>query len=85
MIERLPLAGLAMQHAQPGVEPEPFLDLKSGYVQRALDRLPKQGSKAPWKLRQNYPREVYVLGYGPVDDEMEFAGARRPAPVAAAV
>ncbi len=69
----------------PGVEPEPFLDLKSGYVQRALDRLPKQGSKAPWKLRQNYPRDVYVLGYGPVDDEMEFAGARRPAPVAAAV
>ena len=33
---------------------EPLLDFTSGYVQRSLDQLPKQGSKEPWKLQQNY-------------------------------
>jgi len=41
--------------ADPGeVERRPLLDLSSGYIQRAADRMPKQGSKTPWYLRQNY-------------------------------
>lgn len=32
----------------------PFLPLTSGYVQRALSSLPKQGRRSPWRLRQNY-------------------------------
>ena len=39
----------------PSVTEEPLLDFTSGYVLRSLDDLPKQGSKEPWKLRQNYP------------------------------
>jgi monooxygenase len=46
----------------------PFLGLTSGYVKRALDRLPKQGSRAPWKLRQNYLFDRYALRHGDVDD-----------------
>jgi monooxygenase len=46
----------------------PFLDFTSGYVMRALDELPKQGSKEPWKLRQNYPLDMRMLRYGPIDD-----------------
>lgn len=38
----------------PSVTFEPFMDLKSGYVQRAQDKVFKQGSKLPWKLYQNY-------------------------------
>src|SRR5204863_9514289 len=33
---------------------EPIIDLKSGYVLRSLAELPKQGTRVPWKLHQNY-------------------------------
>jgi monooxygenase len=52
----------------PGVTPEPFIDLKSGYVLRSLDQLPKQGDREPWKLRQNYLRDIATLRRGAVDD-----------------
>src|SRR5262249_35866362 len=34
----------------PTVMPQPFIDFSSGYVQRSIDKFPKQGSKAPWRL-----------------------------------
>ncbi|MGY1814479.1 flavin-containing monooxygenase [Blastococcus sp. SYSU D00820] len=48
---------------------EPFLGLTSGYVQRSLSQLPKQGSRAPWKLYQNYIRDVQLMRRGPLEDE----------------
>ena len=57
----------------PSVEAEPVLDFTSGYVQRALDTLPRQGSKTPWRLHQNYIKDLSMLRYGRVDDgAMEF-------------
>jgi cation diffusion facilitator CzcD-associated flavoprotein CzcO len=62
---------------------EPFIDLQSGYVKRSLDRLPKQGTSTPWRLHQNYPRDVLLLRHGPVDDEgIEFSTATAPRPAA---
>ncbi len=59
---------------------QPFVDLKSGYVLRSLDQFPKQGLKTPWRLHQNYARDILMLRRGPVEDEaIEFAAA----PVAA--
>jgi cation diffusion facilitator CzcD-associated flavoprotein CzcO len=58
----------------------PFLDLKSGYVQRSIDSLPKQGPAAPWKAYQNYVRDLLLLRRGPVDDGLRFG--RVPALVA---
>lgn len=56
-------------------ETEPFIDFSSGYVQRALDKFPRQGSKAPWKVYQNYLLDKVALGYASVtDDAMEFSG-----------
>lgn len=55
------------------MEEVPFLDFTSGYVTRAMDKFPKQGSKAPWKLHQNYTRDVIALKYGSIDDHMEFS------------
>lgn len=46
----------------------PFLDLKSGYIQRAAHLLPEQGDRAPWKLYQNYVLDLALLRYGKVDD-----------------
>jgi len=57
----------------PTITELPFVDFSSGYVQRAIDKFPKQGSKAPWKLYQNYARDIMSLKYGAVKDEaMEF-------------
>jgi hypothetical protein len=55
------------------VEREPVLDFKSGYVQRALNDLPSQGSKHPWRLHQNYIKDLAMLRYGKLEDgTMEF-------------
>ncbi len=59
---------IATPHRDAGVEVEPFLDFSSGYVQRALDVLPKQGKTKPWKLYQNYALDLMTLRYGKVDD-----------------
>ena len=47
---------------------EPWLNLTSGYIQRVADKLPKQGSKTPWKLHQNYVKDVMSLKFGSLDD-----------------
>ncbi|MEI9996697.1 MAG: NAD(P)/FAD-dependent oxidoreductase [Rhizomicrobium sp.] len=60
----------------PTVQELPWLDFSSGYVQRALDVLPKQGSKKPWKLYQNYALDMVTLRYGKVNDgTLRFAKA----------
>jgi monooxygenase len=54
---------------------EPVIDFNSGYVVRALPELPRQGSKPPWRLHQNYLKDLSMMRYGRVDDgSMEFAG-----------
>lgn len=66
----------------PAVRPEPLLPLQSGYIQRAADRLPRQGSRFPWRTYQSFLRDYRALRLGPVDDGvMVFAN---PAPAAAA-
>jgi monooxygenase len=55
------------------VEIEPFIDLKSGYVLRSLDQLPKQAKIRPWSLHQNYAQDIRLLRKGPIDDEIEFS------------
>ena len=75
---------IALPRRAPGVEELPFIDFSSGYVQRALAILPKQGSEKPWKLYQNYALDMASLKYGAVADgtisfarsEAAHAGAR---------
>jgi cation diffusion facilitator CzcD-associated flavoprotein CzcO len=57
------------QAPDPALPREPFLDLMSGYVLRSIDKFPKQGPHTPWRLHQNYPRDVLLLRRGPVADE----------------
>jgi cation diffusion facilitator CzcD-associated flavoprotein CzcO len=62
----------------PRITAEPALTFTSGYIQRALAALPKQGSKRPWKLYQNYLLDLLTLRFGAVaDGTMEFR-RRRP-------
>jgi len=57
------------------VTPEPFVAFSSGYIQRAADRLPKQGNRKPWRLNQNYALDIMALKFGSVDESMEFSNA----------
>ncbi|MET0648809.1 MAG: NAD(P)/FAD-dependent oxidoreductase [Pyrinomonadaceae bacterium] len=60
----------------PDLGEEPVIDFTSGYVRRALHTLPRQGSKTPWRLHQNYVRDLSMMRYGRVDDgTMEFRKA----------
>ena len=57
----------------PNVGEEPVIDFNSGYVLRALPSLPRQGSKPPWRLHQNYLKDLQLMRYGRLDDgAMEF-------------
>jgi monooxygenase len=53
----------------PSLPREPFIDFNSGYVVRAIHKFPKQGPHAPWRLYQNYPRDVMLLRHGELEDE----------------
>src|SRR3954471_12833464 len=67
------------RNRDPSLPTRPFIDLTSGYVARSIDAFPRQGARAPWRLYQNYPRDIRMLKYGPLDDEgMTFSS---PAPV----
>ena len=62
------------------VVPEPMIDFSSGYVQRSIHLFPKQGAKVPWRLHQNYPRDVRMLRYGAMEDgALRFTRAGRAA------
>jgi hypothetical protein len=55
-------------NTDPTVTETPWLDFSSGYVQRTIDRFPKQGSKAPWKLHQNY----YIVQNQLIEQTLEW-------------
>ncbi len=57
-----------------GVETKPFLDFSSGYVRRAVDMMPKQGVRSPWRLYQNYLLDLLTLRYRRIaDGTLRFA------------
>jgi monooxygenase len=53
----------------------PFVEkFNPGYMQRAVANWPKQGSKAPWRVYQNYLRDIWSLKWCPVDNKaLEFS------------
>ncbi len=60
----------------------PLLDFGAGYVQRAIDRLPRQGTGAPWLMAMDYRLDARMLREGPVEDpSLEFSVPRRASSV----
>ena len=69
----------------PTLERKPLLDFQAGYVQRAIDRFPQQGSHGPWTVEMSYAADRERLLNGPVADEgLQFRGAGAEASLAAA-
>ncbi len=56
--------------------------LAAGYMQRAQHRLPQQGSKAPWRLYQNYVRDLLMLRLGRLHDGNLVFGRKAESPTA---
>lgn len=69
--------GSVTAQADPSVAEEPLLSFNSGYVTRSAALLPKQGSRKPWRVHQNYLRDRATIQFSPIDDGvLDFAPAR---------
>jgi cation diffusion facilitator CzcD-associated flavoprotein CzcO len=67
------------RNRDPSIGSQPLLSFSSGYVRRSLDALPRQGSKRPWKMHQNYVLDLLSLRFAPVDDRsIEFTRPEQP-------
>jgi len=56
------------------VAEQDYLSFTSGYVQRASSILPKQGSRAPWQVNQNYIMDIFLIKYARLNDGiMQFS------------
>jgi len=73
---------VATPSAPADLERVPFIDLKSGYVLRALDQLPTQGDRHPWRAHQNYARDIRLFKHGPIDEEIVFSRGPAAKPAA---
>ena len=74
----------APRNSDPSVTEQPMIDFSSGYVLRSIDKFPRQGSKPPWRLYQNYALDILSLRRGAIQDgAIEFRRGGTPrAPVA---
>lgn len=52
--------------------------LQAGYIKRAATTLPRQGSKAPWKVLNNYVVDKVVLRESPFDDGVLSFNSQKP-------
>ena len=57
------------EHPGDSVDEVLLMDFTPGYILRALDRLPKAGHRAPWRLKQNYLWDLRMIRHGKVHDE----------------
>src|SRR5207237_4011960 len=58
------------------VTEQPLIDFSSGYVLRSIAEFPKQGSRPPWRLHQNYALDMLRLRRAPI--EAGAPGVPRP-------
>ncbi|NND74513.1 MAG: NAD(P)/FAD-dependent oxidoreductase, partial [Ilumatobacter sp.] len=66
----------------------PYIDdFSSGYMQRMMAMLPKQGDREPWLNTQRYHSDLKLIAKAPVDgdDVMQFCRAPAEQPVGSAV
>ena len=56
----------------------PLIDLQAGYVLRGADRLPRQGPRLPWRMPQNYLRDLALLRCGRLTDGVRFDPVAQP-------
>ncbi len=70
MIKRMDKKGYkAVIPGEPeAVDQEAIIGLKSGYVERAAAIMPKQGTKTPWRNRDNYLQDYFAIKWTRLED-----------------
>ena len=61
--------------SDPGMTARPFTDFASGYIRRALGQLPRQGSRAPWRISPTHRADARMLRRRVDGPEMVFSSA----------
>ena len=61
------------------LERRSIMELNSGYVQRATTVLPGQGDRQPWRVPQNYLKDLAAMTLSPIDEGLEFVEGARDA------
>jgi cation diffusion facilitator CzcD-associated flavoprotein CzcO len=56
----------------------PVIDLTAGYIRRGLSQLPRQGDRSPWRVHQNYLRELVLFRLDPRHRALRFLPALQP-------
>ena len=64
--------------AAPSMARHPIIEFSSGYVKRAAGQLPMQGGRHPWRVRQNYVKDLATMAFSPIDEALEFGARRQP-------
>lgn len=67
-MDRKGIASCTPRRRDASVQSLPMAPLRSGYLRRAKGRVPHQGSKAPWRLHQNYLLDLALTRYTRIDD-----------------
>ena len=62
----------ATPRAEDSAERRPMMDFSSGYVARSAAILPSQSDRHPWRVHQNYVRDLVSMTFGPIDEALEF-------------
>ena len=76
-MDRVGMRQVTPRWKQATLPERPFVDLTSGYVLRSVQDFPKQGEAPPWRLYQNYIKDVLMIRRGPLEDEaVEFSNPR---------
>jgi monooxygenase len=68
-------AQVTPRNQDPAMRTAAFVEhFSSGYMQRSIAKLPKQGEKAPWRIKQNYFADMMNLKYAAIANEaLEFS------------
>lgn len=87
LLQHMQKKGYAM--ATPAPQTEGRLEdtvmgsLSSGYVQRGSDQLPRQGANAPWRIMNDYIRDIPAMRFGRIDDGvLRFRASQTSVPAA---
>jgi len=65
--------------ADPSVKTKPMLDFAAGYILRAIDDFPQQGTSGPWTIEMDYWADHSRLRKGAVEDPALKFSAPKPA------
>jgi|TARA_B110000263_G_scaffold242252_1_gene247526 cation diffusion facilitator CzcD-associated flavoprotein CzcO len=79
LLNHMDKKGFTYFSPEPGKDVIPggdYLDLNSGYIQRSAHKLPKQGSRSPWVMTQNYLKDISQIRFGRIQNsDLKFKKA----------